>query len=69
VTDDAHQVDGAVQHDPPAVGGHVLGPELVAGREGDLRAQRDEVLELLVGDLLEEGEPAQLVGGRHVDAR
>jgi hypothetical protein len=63
------EVDPALEQDPPAFAQAVLNPEFVAGAEDDLTADGEQVLQLVVGDLLEQREAAQLRRRDHVDAR
>jgi len=55
VPDEADQVDAALQEHPPRVGRHVLPPQLVTGGEHDLVADRDELADLVLAHLLEQG--------------
>jgi hypothetical protein len=46
-----------------------LSPQLVPGAEDDLSASSDQVPQFVLGDLLEQGEAAEVRCGDHIDAR
>ncbi len=64
-----HQVDGAVDEDPPRVGVLTAPEEHVVPLEAHLVAGRREVGELDVGEPVEEVEAAQVGRPDHVAAR